>query len=725
MFGRRSITALLVVATVLALVLAGARATATVKAPAHATEAIVAVRPGTEVAVRRELERRGLRVLRASQRGTGLLVAIPEGRDIASLERETCDIPGVERVAPNGRIVPLWTPNDPLYGSQWALPDVQMPDAWDVHRDAAGITVAVIDTGVARAHPDLSAAIDAARARDFTTTTGEYPEDRLGHGTHVAGIIGAVTNNGVGVAGVAPGVRILPLKVIGEGVSGSTYDLAEAIRYAADLGAHVINMSLGTVLDTSSPEDSDEAAVIQAAVDDARARGCVLVGAVGNTGRRGVYFPAACDGVIAVAATTRSRTVATYSSFGPEVDLAAPGGDASAFILSTYTDPTYYWMAGTSMAAPHVAGVAALLLAREPAATAGEIEDVLTGTALDIGATGWDEYSGWGLIQVRAALDALDALAISRPQVRRIGGADRYETAMRISRDTFASGDASVAVLASGETFPDALAASGLAGAYRAPLLLTRRASLPSGLVAEFERLGVRTVVIVGGTGAVSRDAETSLRLAGLGVERIGGADRYETAARVAERIRTLRGGATPLALVARGDTFPDALALAPAAYETSSPVLLTRPDALSPAAASALRSLAPDRVIVAGGPGAITPSTFEALAVSGATRIDRWYGVDRYATAAEVASRTLAEGFATSVRFGVASGRSFPDALAGGVAVGARGGVLTITEPERLSWQARDVIDAHGFNGVPVVVFGGTGAISDVVELELRGIRY
>jgi len=237
-------------------------------------------------------------------------------------------------------VSPLLT-NDPQRASLWGLDRLRAETAWPVV-DGAGVVVAVIDTGVAR-HPDLAGSV--VPGVDLSGSGGDGRNDGHSHGTHVAGTIAATANNGIGIAGVAPGVAIMPVKVLGDGGSGSSGDVARGIIWAADRGADIINMSLGS--DTPSP--ATETAV-RYAID----RGVTVIAAAGNDGGFGspLSYPANYPGVVSVGATTSQDRRAFFSSFNSSVDVAAPG----AAILSTVPGGGYATKNGTSMAAPHAAG---------------------------------------------------------------------------------------------------------------------------------------------------------------------------------------------------------------------------------------------------------------------------------------------------------------------------------------------------------------------------------
>lgn len=300
------------------------------------------------------------------------------------------------------------TPNDPEYARQWHYPQINLPAAWD--RITGGVVmVAVLDTGIRSDHPDLAGAGLIAAGYDFVDGDGDptdpgCPDDPAepSHGTHIAGTIAARTNNGTGVAGVvwggATGVRLLPVRVLDGCGSGFYSDIALGIVFAAERGAKIINMSFG---------GTEGSGVIDAAITLARSMGVTLVAAGGNERCAPVNYPARNPNVIAVAATTNTNARAAYSNCGPEIDVAAPGGTATAGVLSTTWSPagghTYASFQGTSMAAAHVAGVAALMFARGITGPAA-IQATLEGTATDLGPSGRDNEYGAGLINAAAAV---------------------------------------------------------------------------------------------------------------------------------------------------------------------------------------------------------------------------------------------------------------------------------------------------------------------------------
>ncbi len=287
---------------------------------------------------------------------------------------------------------PNWEgyPNDPQYKHQWHLDQIKMPAAWKL-ADGEGVTVAVLDTGVAYGNHQQFHLVDDLNGVEFTkpynfVNNNKHAYDDHGHGTHVAGTIAQATNNDIGVAGVARAVKIMPVKVLSASGSGSVGGIADAIRYAADEGAQVINMSLGSRFPSR---------VLEKAVNYAHKKGTTVVCASGNDGRGKVGYPAAYDKALAVGATQFDESVTFYSNYGKALDVTAPGGNTQVdqnndgmpdgVLQNTITigDPTksdYYGFMGTSMASPHAAGVAALIVG-EGITNPDAVEKILEDTA--------------------------------------------------------------------------------------------------------------------------------------------------------------------------------------------------------------------------------------------------------------------------------------------------------------------------------------------------------
>jgi subtilisin family serine protease len=307
-------------------------------------------------------------------------------------------------------------PNDTYYEHyQWNLRQINLPLAWPMSTGSPTLTIAIVDTGIDLGHPDLAAKI--VPGYDFVNNDDD-PSDDEGHGTHVAGIAGAISNNGQGVAGVAWNPRLMPVKVLdSEGIGWYSW-IASGITWAADHGARIINLSL---------TGDDASSTLQNAVNYAYSKGCLIVAAAGNDYEHGnpVKYPAAFPHVVAVAATTYKDEHASYSETGSYVDLAAPGGDATSnsdpdpnhWIMSTYWrgQASYAKIVGTSQAAPHVAGLAALIWSVNPNLSHDQVESIMENTTVDLGSAGRDDTFGYGRIDAMAALASVaQGSAVSR-----------------------------------------------------------------------------------------------------------------------------------------------------------------------------------------------------------------------------------------------------------------------------------------------------------------------
>jgi thermitase len=282
----------------------------------------------------------------------------------------------------------LLVPNDPHYGSQWHLPKINAPAAWDLGTGDRNTVIAVLDTGVAYSHPDLKGKV--LQGYNFIGNNTNAADDQ-GHGTLVAGAAAAISNNSAGVSGVAWQNLILPVKVLDANGSGSHSAIANGIVYAADQGARVINLSLGSTSGSST---------LESAVKYAWNKNAVLVAAAGNNGNNTLVYPAAYGQVIGVSGLTSSDVLATWSSYGTHVSLAAPGAN----ILTTTMSGSYGYASGTSLASPLVAGVAGLVAAATPELLNGEVREVVEKTATDLGAAGFDTLYGNGRVNAAAAV---------------------------------------------------------------------------------------------------------------------------------------------------------------------------------------------------------------------------------------------------------------------------------------------------------------------------------
>ncbi|QWF15822.1 S8 family serine peptidase [Lysobacter capsici] len=362
-----------------------------------------------------------------------------------ALIRRIADDPNVEWVQADLPVDITALPNDPRFAEQWDLADsavgIRAPSAWATS-DGSGAVVAVVDTGIV-SHPDLNGNVIAGydmlsvsdgNGRDPNPTDTVYAPS-LPHGTHVAGTVAAVTGNGVGVAGVAPGVKIVPVRVLGQGSNSFMSDLADGIVWASGgrvagvpanpNPADVINLSVGT------PTACSQTPAWQAAINTATANGTIVAAAAGNNNIdvRG-FTPASCNNVITVAASDQGSRRAWYSGYGAGIDITAPGGESCSpsteflplgrfvnkpqectrqhltqGILSTYSGSRYEYLDGTSMATPHVAGVIAMIQAAAPTPrTFEQVRQILATTARPISAANCPGGCGAGLVDAAAAV---------------------------------------------------------------------------------------------------------------------------------------------------------------------------------------------------------------------------------------------------------------------------------------------------------------------------------
>lgn len=282
-------------------------------------------------------------------------------------------------------------PNDEMFNDQYAHQRTESLKGWEIQKGKPDLVVAVVDTGVDLNHPDLKDNM-LPKGYDFVDDD-EVAMDEQGHGTHCAGISAGVAHNKIGIAGYAPGAKIMPVRVLDRRGSGTWADVASGIAWAADNGAHVINLSLG---------GSSDSKVVGDAVKHALDKDVVVVAAMGNDGNNTKSYPAAYPGVVAVGATNSQDRIAGFSQYGEWTSVSAPG----VSILSTMMQSRrpYSKLSGTSMASPAVAGLAALVRSQFPDLSQAEVKAHIEHTAEDLGDAGYDIHYGHGRINVFKAL---------------------------------------------------------------------------------------------------------------------------------------------------------------------------------------------------------------------------------------------------------------------------------------------------------------------------------
>ena len=301
----------------------------------------------------------------------------------------------VDYAEPNYIVRTTYTPNDPYYSHQWGLPAIKADKAWDIEKGNKSVKIAIVDTGIDYTHEDIASNYVSG---GYDWVNGDTdPWDDNGHGTHCAGIAAAVIDNGKGIAGVAQ-VSIMAEKVLDRYGYGSDWNVARGIVHATQSGANVISMSLGS---------SSFSRILQKACLYAWRKGCILVAAAGNDGVRRIDYPARFKTVICVGSIDRSNSRSSFSNYGPQMELVAPG----EHILSTYPGNMYVYKSGTSMATPHVAGVAALVWSHNPTLRNRDVRIILARTADDLGTLGWDEEYGFGRVDAEEAVNVASALS--------------------------------------------------------------------------------------------------------------------------------------------------------------------------------------------------------------------------------------------------------------------------------------------------------------------------
>lgn len=337
------------------------------------------------------IERNGAVAQAASPHGNLRRLQIPDHKTLSEFAAQLRREPGVDFVEPNYVFKSFATPNDTQYSEQWALPRVSAPAGWDVTKGSDQIKVAVLDTGVDLDHPDLTSRL--VPGEDFTQNDSS-PTDDNGHGTHIAGIIGATTDNSEGVAGITWNTKIMPIKVLNSRGEGTSWDVSLGIYYAVDNGASIINSSFGSHIYSQALAEA-----VQYAYEHRR----LVVAAAGNDGTTSLNYPAGNDHVLGVGASDSQDRRASFSNHNSSIDVVAPGVD----IYSTYKSGlrhTYANGSGSSMAAAFVTGQAALIMGANSTLSPDEVSNIIKSSATDLGSAGTDTEYGSGRINLASSL---------------------------------------------------------------------------------------------------------------------------------------------------------------------------------------------------------------------------------------------------------------------------------------------------------------------------------
>lgn len=354
----------------------------------------------TQTVISQMSNRYGLRAVKGSPMGAVLFAAAAIQNTPQIIQQLRKD-PLVDYAEANAVYRNKFTVNDPRSADQRGLAMIGMAKAWDITQGDPRVTIAVVDTGVDLEHPDLKAKL--VPGYDVINQGTTPPRDGNGHGTHASGIAAAITDNKVGIAGVAGRCKLMPVRALDDEGAGNGMDVATGVIWAVDHGANVINLSLG------GPEPNE---TLERAIQYALMRNVPVVVAMGNESVGEARYPAASPGVIAVGSVDSTRTLSSFSNYGPWMTVVAPGSQIMSTMptYGVYMTTTegyrndYDFMDGTSMAAPMVAGVVALIKSRHPQLTPAEIKARIEGTATDLGQPGYDPQFGHGVINAARAI---------------------------------------------------------------------------------------------------------------------------------------------------------------------------------------------------------------------------------------------------------------------------------------------------------------------------------
>ncbi len=588
--------------------------------------------------------------------------------------------------------------------------------------------VAIVDTGIDRTHPDLN----VVGGINCSTTNPNAWWDSNGHGTHVAGTVGAL-DNGIGVVGVAPGVRLWAVRILDSAGNGllswyvcgldwiaAQHDPLDATRPLFE----AVNMSVAKPGSDDRACGAVNADILHAAICRLVATGVTVVAAAGNNSfNASRLVPASYDEVITVSALADTDgqpgghgghacyswgsydtddTFANFSNYGADVDLIAPG----KCIRSTLPNNSYGYLSGTSMAAPLVTGAVALYMSSRPLATPADVKAALQA----MGNLGWNTATDPDtrhepLLDVSRIVPLGDyALAATVPDDFLPWPGMSFEVPIDVIRaeDFTDTVDVSVDVPDGliGIVDPSDLAGDGSAAAT---LTVTIPADAPT---------GDYPITIHGRAGDRDRTTDLVIAVAPVPTSRLSGADRFATAAAISKA--SFPAGVA-VAYIANGLNFPDALAGAAAAGAAKAPVLLVRPDAIPSSIATELARLHPGRIVVLGGTSAVSDAVKTALATYTAGGVTRLAGADRFATAAAISKASFPAGVGVAY---IANGLNFPDALAGAAAAGAAKAPVLLVRPDAIpSSIATELARLHPGR---IVVLGGTSAVSDAVKTAL-----
>ena len=660
--------------------------------PQTKTEIIVSLRPGADPAqVAKSVN--GQVARRVTMRPDLVVLNVPE-QAAASVSRALGARADVAFAAPNGVARVAALTNDPMLSRQWHLLNRSTypgSSNWAPVGSAvlgSGTTVAVLDTGVTD-HDDIDQILPGY---DFASGDADA-SDPHGHGTHVAGTVAESADNGIGVAGVAPGASILPVRVLDAEGNGPYDWIFSGLAYAVDSGADIVNLSLA----------GDTDAGICDAVSRTVAAGVVVIAATGNNSGP-VGYPAACPDAIAVGAVTKEGIIAPYSNTGPSIDLTAPGGQADDLNLDGAPDavlqysvfngqPGYYYSSGTSMASPHVAGAAAIVRSIRPAASPAQVRNAVLSTAVDKGVVGADPIFGAGILDVAAVVAAANQLSTAPAPEPAPAPAPEPEPAPAPAPE------------------PEPVPAPA---PQPEPVPAPTIEPIPAPTTEPAPQPTTEPAPQPQPTTDPAPQPEAAPQPTAPTVSRLSGADRFATAAAVS-------AGRFPTAAhvwLATGESYADALSTGAAAGRRNGPLLLVGGCALPPATAAELSRLKPAAITVAGGAAAVCDGVLDHVRSLTGIQPSRIAGVDRFDTAAAL-SRTYWAGGATKVTLASAAG--FADALSGGALGASQDAPMLLSASCDLPAATSD--ELRRLRPSEVLVMGAQGAICDAVVEQVRSV--
>jgi len=596
-------------------------------------------------------------------------------------------------------------PNDFYYDKQWGLEKINAREGWArITPGENRAVVAVIDSGVDMTHPDLEGRVLSYGYNFYDNN--QYFADTNGHGTSVAGIIAAETNNYIGIAGVGGSynIKILPLRTTSNFGQTRLSDFVKAVDYAIAQEVDVINISMGST-DPSAIENS----TIQRAIDS----GIVVVASAGNYGNGTTFYPASYPGVISVGSINENSLKSRFSNYNSGISVVAPGEN----IFSTSIGSTYGYYEGTSFSAPFVSGVAALIKAQEPTISPQEVKHLIESTSTDLGTPGFNALFGHGLIDMeKIFLELLgshdqeegenvspgleDGKEIN--EVERLGGTNRYDTAGLIAKKYFGEG-VDMVILARGDTVMDepqitnALIASSLTGILDVPVLLTKSDVIPRDTLATIDHLKPRKIMILGDDKEISLSIEEELQEQYV-VKRI---NEYSSDS-IAEEIALMHLGHHKEAFIVGIDAMADAITISTVASDRGIPILLAEKNRIPEATKNAIKTSAIDKLYIIGGDTVISKGTAQEVNHLVKGGVERIWGLNRFETSIAVAEYFWSERETVVI----ANGVTMVDAVTASIAQSP----LILVRSDRFVGSTKDYLLRHS----NYLVIGGDAVVDE-----------